>query len=170
MDSTLARSPEHATTLKRCRLPRCRVGTTARMVWAAVALGCAVVLGIAVYLKPNPAGLGTHRGLSKHLPPCGFVVTTGLPCPTCGMTTAFSNTVRGRLIAAFIAQPAGLAFCLGTIACFLYGLTVAVTGWTVWINWDRISVRLMIGLGLLILGGWGFKLAYGLAIDSLPIR
>ena len=134
MDSTVARRPEHTTTLKPCRLPRCRVGGTARRVWAVAAVGCAIVLGIAVYLKPNPAGLGTHRGLSEHLPPCGFVVTTGLPCPTCGMTTAFSNTVRGRLIAAVLAQPAGLVFCRGTNAGFLYGMTVALTGWAVWSN------------------------------------
>jgi hypothetical protein len=86
------------------------------------------------------------------------------------MTTAFSSVVRGRLASAFIAQPAGFVFCLATISIFLFSLYVSISGWTIWINWDRISTRLMLGLGLIIVAGWGFKIAYGLLTGTLPAR
>jgi hypothetical protein len=96
------------------------------------------------------------------MPPCGFVFTSGLPCPTCGMTTAFSNAVRGRLVAAFLAQPAGLAMCLLTMAGVPISLVIAASGRMPYVNWDRLAVRLMLGLALLVLAGWGFKVIYWL--------
>ena len=43
-----------------------------------------------------------------------MVVVWGLPCPTCGMTTAFAHTVRGRWLAAARAQPAGFVAAIAT--------------------------------------------------------
>lgn len=149
--------------------PRFKVGADVRWVCALVGLACVVVLALAIYLEPDPKGYGTHRGLSDTWPPCSIILISGLPCPTCGMTTAFSNAVRGRVVAAFIAQPAGLVFCVATVVGLIYSTHVAVTGWMKWVNWDRIATRLMLGLGLLILAGWGFKMAYGLLTDELPI-
>src|SRR5204863_3314928 len=71
-----------------------------------VALGAAGVLGVALWLNPAPDGHGTHTQLG--LPPCAWAVALNRPCPTCGMTTAFSFGVRGRLAEAFQAQPFGL--------------------------------------------------------------
>ncbi len=121
---------------------------------------------MAVWLVPDPRGHGTHEALG--MPPCGFVFTSGLPCPTCGMTTAFSNTVRGRLVAAFIAQPAGLAMCLMTVAGVPIAFVLAATGRMPYVNWDRLAVRLMLGLALLILAGWGFKIIYWLTVERPP--
>ncbi|MCG8405232.1 MAG: DUF2752 domain-containing protein [Phycisphaerales bacterium] len=153
--------------------PRIAVGTNTRVAWAGVALACLAVLGVAAVLTPDPRGHGTHEGLGKlfgtrAMPPCSWPLITGLPCPTCGMTTSFSNVVRGRLVTAFVAQPAGMVLCLATIGMLFYSLYVALTGWKIWVHWDRVSVRLMLGLGLLIMGGWAFKLAYGLLNGSLP--
>lgn len=148
--------------------PRVRASRSVRFAWGGVGLVCAVLLSVAIYLEPDARGFGTHQQLGLALPPCSFIRTSGLPCPTCGMTTAFSNVVRGRLVTAFIAQPAGMVFCVATLGLFLFSLYVSISGWTIWINWDRISTRFMLGLGLLIAAGWGFKIAYGLLTGTLP--
>lgn len=81
-----------------------------------IALMClsGVLLTTARILSPSPNGLGTHQQLG--LPPCFFHQMTGIPCPTCGMTTSFAHTVRLHFYDAFIAQPFGLLACLITMA------------------------------------------------------
>ncbi|MFH1418327.1 MAG: DUF2752 domain-containing protein [Planctomycetota bacterium] len=150
--------------------PRFKVALNTRLAWGGVALVCISVVGIAAWLRPDPSGLGTHRQLFNSYP-CSFVVTTGLPCPTCGMTTAFAEMVHGHPYASFIAQPAGAVFCLATIGMAVFGLWVAVSGNMVSVNWERIGpTRFMLGLGFLILGGWVFKLAHGLITGKLPMK
>ncbi|MBN1845897.1 MAG: DUF2752 domain-containing protein, partial [Sedimentisphaerales bacterium] len=56
----------------------------------------------------------THEQLGR--PACGFLEHTGYPCPTCGMTTAFSYVLHGRILLAFTTQPAG---ALGALACMV---------------------------------------------------
>lgn len=129
-----------------------------------VLLGCLAVLAVAVYVDPEgpPSQLGG---------PCGMLVTTGLPCPTCGMTTAFAYTVRGRWLRAAWAQPAGFVFALGTI-----GLAVVAVGVLIRGRWPRIGVglirpdRLFLGLLVLLLGAWAFKICAGLLDGTLPYR
>src|SRR5512136_652854 len=90
-----------------------RVSTGGRLAWAGVAVSCAAVLVLARLLHPDPRGFGTHEQMG--MPPCSSVLLTGLPCPTCGMTTAFSWVMHGHLWLAAKAQPAGLLSCLATI-------------------------------------------------------
>jgi hypothetical protein len=134
-----------------------------------VLLGCTALLAIGAWLRPDPSGMGTHRQFG--LPPCTMVVLVGYPCPTCGMTTAFAHAVRGELLAAFNAQPAGLAFALATVVAAAVSLSVIFTG-KVWaVNWYRVPpVRLVIGAVLLILGGWGYKILLGLLTGALPVE
>lgn len=80
--------------------------------WATLLSGSVSVLGIALWLKPSPAGVGTHTQLG--LPPCGILAATGYPCPGCGMTTAFASMVRGNLPLAWTANPAGILLFLAT--------------------------------------------------------
>ncbi len=151
--------------------PRYRLRIDGRLAWGCVALLCGAVLGLAIYLHPDSRGFGTHEQLPFYPYPCSFTLTTGLPCPTCGMTTAFSLVMHGRFLAAFLAQPAGMVLCLGTVVLFVYAAYVAVSGMMIPLNRDRFSLaQLTIGLGLLILGGWGFKIAFGLATGSLPLK
>jgi len=81
---------------------------------------------IAIRLEPDERGFGTHQQLG--LPPCTFRTFTGVLCPHCGMTTCFTNLVRGNFTAAWTANPAGIplatAFALGIPWC----LAVAVSG------------------------------------------
>lgn len=100
-----------------------------------------------------------------------MLVTTGLPCPTCGMTTAFSYTVRGRLIRAFLAQPAGFALALATIVGVVIGLRLALVGRRP--RLDRFGItsfRLFLALLVLLVAGWGFKLLTGILSGALPAR
>jgi hypothetical protein len=86
-----------------------------------IVLACAsgVVLTIARVLSPSPDGFGTHRQLG--LPPCFFHQFTGIPCPTCGMTTSFAHTVRFHFYEAFITQPFGM------LACVLMALMIPIS-------------------------------------------
>ena len=72
------------------------------------------VVVTATFLSPNPLGHSTHTQLG--LPPCGFLATTGLPCPGCGLTTSFSHMVRLQIVGAARANPFGVPLFLVTFA------------------------------------------------------
>jgi hypothetical protein len=140
-----------------------------RLYAALVLLGCASILGLAAWLTPDERGYGTHQqlGFGK----CGMLVTTGLPCPTCGMTTAFAYTVRGRLFSAFMAQPAGFVLALATVACGLGAIWVLVSGRMPSIRLPIITpYRMVFGLLVLLMGAWAFKIVVGLLTGALPDR
>lgn len=59
---------------------------------------------------------GLHTRL--HLPPCLFLVITGLPCPFCGLTTSFALLTHGTLGRAFLANPSGPPL-YGIMLCLL---------------------------------------------------
>ncbi len=145
-----------------------------RVTAAFVLLGSVSLLGIAAWLKPDPRGYGTHEQLHwgrYFTGPCGMMVVTGFPCPTCGMTTAFAHTVRLQWLRAARAQPAGFMLALGTIAAAVASGFALVWGrWPVRITAWLTPYRLFFGLLALLLGGWGYKLVSGLADGSLPVR
>lgn len=64
------------------------------------------VITVGMILTPSSSGVGTHESLG--LPPCGFLVITGYPCPSCGLTTAFVMLLHGHFIEAFLVQPFGV--------------------------------------------------------------
>jgi len=97
-----------------------------RVAAGVLALLILTVLVLAATLQADPAGHGTHTQLG--LPACGFAVATGKPCPTCGMTTAFSHAAHGNLVASFLVQPGGLLASLGAAALFWPALHTAATG------------------------------------------
>jgi hypothetical protein len=149
--------------------PAAPISDTARWAWAGIGLGCAAALVIAILLPPDPRGLGTHEQLG--MPPCSFVLTSGLPCPTCGMTTAFSNMVRGHVLQAVHAQPAGAVLCLAAVGLLVASIMALTTGKMVVVKWERVGpVRVALGLAFLIIGGWAYKLVTGLLTGTLPVR
>ena len=77
-----------------------------RVLWGLILGGALAVLVLARWLTPHPAGLGTHEQLG--LPPCGVYAWLGLPCPACGLTTAFAHLARGEVMSSLEAQPLGL--------------------------------------------------------------
>jgi hypothetical protein len=140
-----------------------------RLYAAAVLLACGGVIALAAWLEPDPRGYGTHQqlGFGK----CGMLITTGFPCPTCGMTTAFAYTVRGRLVSAFLAQPAGFLLALATMGCAVVAGWVLVTGRIPQVHVPVITpYRLFFGLLVLLVGSWAFKIVLGLLDGTLPDR
>lgn len=147
--------------------PPITVGLKLRLVAGMIATALLAVLIIARMLPPDDRGFGTHERLG--LPPCGLILTSGLPCPSCGMTTSFSLLMHGRPIDAFIAQPAGATLCFGAMIGFMLAVHAAATGRVIQVDWDRIGpVRLMLGFALLVVGGWGLKMVIGFATGRLP--
>src|ERR1700739_4433028 len=57
----------------------------------------------------NPRRMATHTQLG--LAPCNFVLLTGKPCPSCGMTTSFALLVRGDVVASVRANCVGGGCC-----------------------------------------------------------
>ncbi|MEI8196089.1 MAG: DUF2752 domain-containing protein, partial [Phycisphaerae bacterium] len=64
------------------------------------------MLGLGAWMTPSSHGLGTHAE-NLHLPPCGFYFTTGVPCPTCGCTTAVCWFAHGHVLQSLYVQPFG---------------------------------------------------------------
>jgi hypothetical protein len=81
----------------------------------AVAFGLVAVFGIAAWLDPYDSE-GRARRLETHLqiglPPCSFRSLTGVPCPSCGMTTSFALLVRGDLENSLRANAVGTLLAL----------------------------------------------------------
>jgi len=85
-------------------------------------IGWVLLLATALYLRPSPQLHGTHTQLG--LPPCGFYLFFHRPCPTCGLTTAFSATAHLDIPTALRAHAVGPAL-------FLFISVIAVgCGWS----------------------------------------
>jgi len=112
------------------------------------------VLVTAARLHPDPRGTGTHEQLG--IPPCGFLAEHGVPCISCGMTTAF--TAMAHL------QP-GLALRANPFGTFLFLVVLVSPFWFVHsLVTDRDPLRILHTrraaivlpvLGLLLLINWG---------------
>ncbi len=102
-----------------------RLSGRERLLAAAVAAAAATPLAVAWRLEPDTAGVGTHQQLG--LPACGWMSGMNLPCPSCGMTTAFSLAVRGDFIASFQAQPMGAVLAIAAAAAVVVAAFTAAT-------------------------------------------
>lgn len=139
-----------------------RLDGRGRVVAALVAAGCLLVLMIAAYMEPDPAGVGTTTRVG--LRPCGFLQQTGLPCAACGMTTSFNHYVRGQWHKSLWVQPLGFALAVGTSVVFWTAGYIAATGRPA----HRLLKRLP-GVKLLVLAvafgiaAWAWKIGLTLA-------
>ncbi len=83
-----------------------------------LALALIGLFAVAAWIKPynddgSPRKMATHRQMG--LPPCTFYITTGLPCPSCGMTTSFALLMHGDPMNSLRANAVGTllaGFCL----------------------------------------------------------
>ncbi|MEM6553550.1 MAG: DUF2752 domain-containing protein [Planctomycetota bacterium] len=89
-------------------------------------LPAATLLTTAALLAPNPDGHGTHTSLG--LAPCGLLQATGIPCPTCGMTTAFALAADASLLQSLLTQPLGFLLALATACVVIVSGYALVTG------------------------------------------
>ena len=120
---------------------------------------CAAIflLGLAACLQPESQGIGTHQQLG--LPQCGWILAVNIPCPTCGMTTAWSHAVRGELPSAFLAQPMGMLLAISTVVIASGALFSVLTGYSFNALLYRFSPwKVFIVVVILTLASWGFKI------------
>lgn len=95
--------------------------------WCAVSAGgLAALLLIAAMLAPDGRGHGTHEQLG--LAPCTFATLVGQPCPTCGMTTAWSHLTQGNLAAAAKTHVSGTLLGLLAMTSSVWASAYAITG------------------------------------------
>ncbi len=135
-----------------------RASTAERCGQAAGLIVLLGLLGVGMALAPSPTGAGTHCQLG--LPPCGMLETTGLPCPTCGVTTAFSLAAHGRLAEALPTQPFGFAvFLLAAVGAGGLALALATRRSLLPLVTPGRVVGGALALMLLLLASWTYKLA-----------
>jgi hypothetical protein len=120
----------------------------------------AVLIGLlatAAMLKPDERGFGTHQQLG--LPPCTFKVLAGVRCPSCGMTTAWSNLMRGRFTTAAAANMGGLALGVTAIGLGPWALVSGIRGKWLWGRpRDSFTVAVMSGVVGVTLIDWGIRI------------
>ncbi len=128
-----------------------------RVAWAIFFSVATAVVVTAATLTPSPLGHGTHTQLG--LPPCGFLSFTGVPCPGCGLTTAFANMVRLDVVSAARANPFGVPLFLVTLFSIPVSALGLARGWGVLDTLDRFRFeRVAILLSLCSIVSWGMRL------------
>jgi hypothetical protein len=96
-----------------------------------IAVALVGVFALAAYLDPyqndgSPRRDETHRQLG--LPQCTFKKVTGLPCPSCGMTTSFSLLMHGDPVNSLRANAAGTLLALVCLLLIPWSLACAARG------------------------------------------
>jgi hypothetical protein len=130
-------------------------------IWSAfILLICGAMLGIGMYMEPSATGFGTHSK-SLGLPPCGFQKTTGMPCPTCGCTTAVTHLAHGHVIKAIETQPFGAT--VGIVAVILSGLSLVGLATGRWYGMTLTTIswhwrKSVLFFCILFFGGWAYKI------------
>jgi|SRR5215475_9314240 len=137
-----------------------RLGFTSqdRIQYLAVAVSSIALLLIARLLRPSVEGVGTHRQLG--LPPCAFLHFTGIPCPSCGLTTSVAHAARLHFYESVVTQPFGFVVFIIAVLCAplsIYFIHRRVP----WSNLNRLrgrklTIYLMIALFIL---SWLYKIA-----------
>lgn len=134
-------------------------GLSTRLLGLVVALACSGLLIFSATLTPAGEGIGTHTQMG--LPSCGFLASTGLPCFTCGCTTAFAHAADGSLLDALVTQPFGALLALGLAMLVLVASWSAISGMSLGPLGQAMATRpFVIGCGVLLLGAWVYKSAW----------
>jgi hypothetical protein len=141
-----------------------------------LALGLVAVFAIAVWLDPydtqgQPRRMETHRQLG--LPPCTFYMVTGLPCPSCGMTTSFALLLHGDVVNSLRANAVGTLLALFWLALIPWSLVSVLRRRLLFISSleQALTRVILVFLGLLLLR-WMIVLALtwgsGKGLDLWP--
>jgi hypothetical protein len=111
-----------------------------------------------------------HFDFGLILGPCGMKQRTGLPCPTCGMTTSVLAFAQGDLGRAFYVQPAGGFLCSILVTVAFFALLTALSG-VYFKALDRLFTGIkvrhwVIGLLIILAAGWAVTMARALAAQA----
>ncbi|VTS00228.1 DUF2752 domain-containing protein [Tuwongella immobilis] len=129
------------------------------------AMGMIGVLSIAFWLSPyeadgRPKRMATHHQLG--LPPCSFLLATGKPCPSCGMTTSFSLLMHGDILGSVQANWVGTLLAILGIVLTPWMILSGMRGRWAWGIHDveRRLISFTLLFILLALVRWGFVLGW----------
>ncbi|MFN3241721.1 MAG: DUF2752 domain-containing protein [Planctomycetota bacterium] len=123
----------------------------------------AVVAGVAIVMTwklggvpPDPRGHGTHEAFG--MAECGWPKVYGIPCPTCGCTTAACQVVHGDLVGAFVTQPFGAAIALFGLVAGVHALLCLLRGRSFVDALVRLPFwKIVAAMFLLLWAAWGYK-------------
>jgi hypothetical protein len=137
------------------------LGTWVRFTLVLIAVILIAVFTVAVWLNPYQDGHvwygETHRQLG--LPPCTFKAATGLPCPSCGMTSSFALLMHGDLVNSLRANAVGTLLALVCLAYVPWALWCAVRGRRYLIlSFEWALIRLVVVFLVLMLLRWAIVL------------
>jgi hypothetical protein len=102
--------------------------------------------------------------------PCGMKQRTGLPCPTCGMTTSVLAFARGDLVTAFYVQPAAAFLNSLLVAGAFFAFLIAAFG-VYFSALDRLFAEIKIrhvavGLLVILAAGWAVTMARAIVAQT----
>ena len=137
------------------------LGRWVRLSLVLIAVGLVLVFAMALWLNPYRDGqvwlMETHRQLG--LPECNFKRITGLPCPSCGMTSSFALLMHGDLVNSLKANAVGTLLALVCLAYIPWALWSALRGRRLWIvSFERVLLRLVVVFLVLMLCRWAIVL------------
>ena len=127
---------------------------------AVVCFAAVAFFGLFAWAGHNKTDMGRWLGY------CGFKQKYGLPCPTCGATTAVLAFAQGRIFEAFYIQPAAGLLCCVLVAAAVLALLIAVFG--VYFGFfgrffAEVKVRyIILAVIVIIAAGWAVTLARAL--------
>jgi hypothetical protein len=113
------------------------LGRRVRLATMVVVAGLVLLFGVAAWLNPYgpdglPMAMGTHKQLG--LPECNFVRLTGMPCPSCGMTTSFALLMHGDIAGSLGANAVGTLLAICLLVAIPWSLVGAVRGRWLWVR------------------------------------
>lgn len=114
---------------------------------------------VAVQIKPDPRGFGTHQQLG--FSPCVIRSQLSIPCPSCGMTTSFSHFVRGQLRQSVQANTSGLILALVCLVMIPWSW-ISVYHRRLWLisNPEACLLWLVCGLVSITVLEWTFRVTF----------
>lgn len=122
---------------------------------AVVVAAVVVVYGLA-QVDPDARGHGTHEQFGMQ--PCGWPAHYGIPCPTCGATTAAAHLVHLSPLRSLWTQPFGTAMALAGLWAALLSLHSLWTRQSLLWRIAFMPMHKYMLWGMVLLGvSWGFK-------------
>jgi len=123
-----------------------------------IAAGLTLVFTTAALLNPYTEDgqarlMGTHQLMG--LPPCTFYQLSGLPCPSCGMTTSFALLIRGDIGNSLRANAVGTMLAVLCLALIPWSLATAVLKRPLFIvSMERAMLKIVIAFLALMFLRW----------------